>query len=158
VVDAALWVVLVDVTATEPRVDLEDGKFELFYEETEPRLRRALMAAFGSETGREATAEALAWAWEHRDLIPELDHPLRYLYRVLHGRNEWTEPWVEPDLARGLDRLSQNQRVAVVLVHGYAWTVVEVAELLDVKPTTAHTHLDRGLARLRTHLKVTADD
>jgi DNA-directed RNA polymerase specialized sigma24 family protein len=161
---------MVDVTAAEPRVDLEDESFERFFDETEPRLRRALMAAYGSEAGREATAEAFAWAWEHRHRLPNLDYPVRYLYRVgqsrtrrrklrvLHGRHEWTEPWVEPDLARGLGRLSQHQRVAVVLVHGYSWTVPEVAELLDVKPTTAQTHLERGLARLRTHLKVTLDD
>lgn len=169
-VEAAARVVSVDVTATEPRVDLDNKSFERFYEETEPRLRRALMAAYGSETGRDATAEALAWAWEHRDRLAGIDHPLRYLYRVgqsrtrrrkrrvLHARPEWTEPWVEPALARGLERLSEHQRVAVVLVHGYSWTLAEVADLLDVKPTTAQTHLERGLARLRTHLKATPDE
>ena len=30
----------------------------------EPRLRRAFVAGYGSERGREATAEALAYAWE----------------------------------------------------------------------------------------------
>jgi hypothetical protein len=41
-----------------------DRDFDLFFQLTEPRLRRALMAAYEFETGREATAEALAWAWE----------------------------------------------------------------------------------------------
>jgi DNA-directed RNA polymerase specialized sigma24 family protein len=157
------------VTATEPgRIDLDDATFERFYRDTEPRLRRALIATYGPETGREATADALAWAWEHRDRLPAIDHPVRYLYRVgqsrarrrkirvLHGRNDWTEPWVEPELAGGLVRLSEQQRVTVILVHGYGWTLAEVAELLDVKRTTVQNHLERGLARLRTHLKVTA--
>ena len=39
--------------------------FETFFAETEPRLRRALVAAYGPERGRDAAAEALAYAWEH---------------------------------------------------------------------------------------------
>jgi len=35
-----------------------------------------------------------------------------------------------------LRKLSQRQRVAVVLVHGYSWTLAEVAELLGLKVTT----------------------
>ena len=34
--------------------------FESFFASTEPSLRRALVAGFGGERGREATAEALA--------------------------------------------------------------------------------------------------
>jgi DNA-directed RNA polymerase specialized sigma24 family protein len=39
--------------------------FSQFVTEVEPRLRRALVALRGAEAGRDATAEALAWAWEH---------------------------------------------------------------------------------------------
>lgn len=123
------------------------------------------MAAFGSETGREATAEALAWAWEHRDRLGRIDDPVSFLYRVgqsrtrrrkvriPHVRADWAEPWIEPELAAGLAALSKKQRVAVVLVCGYGWTHREVGELLGVKATTVQSHLDRGLGRLRTHLK-----
>ena len=38
------------------------GQFTDFVSVVEPRLRRALSAAFGSELGREATAEALVKA------------------------------------------------------------------------------------------------
>jgi len=127
------------------------------------------MATYGPEAGREATAEAFAWAWEHRDDLESLDYPVRYLYRVaqsrsrrrkvgvLQARNEWAEPWIEPDLMNALRKLSQRQRVAVVLVHGYSWTLAEVAELLGLKVTTVQTHLERGLARLRSHLEVVPD-
>ena len=40
-------------------------EFEAFVAKIEPDLRRALFAVLGVERGREATAEALAWAWEH---------------------------------------------------------------------------------------------
>ncbi|MGH9297118.1 MAG: RNA polymerase sigma factor [Acidimicrobiales bacterium] len=141
--------------------------FARFFASTEPLLRRALMATYGPEAGRDATAEALGWAWEHRDRLETLEHPVRYLYRVaqsrsrrrkvgvLHVRAEWSEPWIEPELVRALRKLSQRQRVAVVLVHGYEWTLLEVAELLDIKVTTVQTHLERGLIRLRNHLEVT---
>lgn len=144
-----------------------DRDFDLFFQLTEPRLRRALTAAYGFEAGREATAEAFAWAWEHRDRLLEIDHPVRYLYRVGQsrvrrrklrvpfGRTEWSEPWIEPELMSALRKISERQRVAVVLVHGYAWTLAEVAELLDIKVTTVQTHLERGLDRLRLLLEVT---
>lgn len=136
----------------------------------EPRLRLALMTAYGRERGREATAEALAWAWEHQERLAGLERPVAYLYRVgqtrtrvrrlriLYGRPEWPEPWVEPSLGAALASLSPRQRVAVVLVHGYGWTFIEVADLLGVKVTTVQNHLDRGLARLRSVLEVSSDD
>jgi len=159
-----------DVTTTEPDSLMDaDSAFERFFEETEPRLRRALTATYGFHLGREATAAALAWAWEHRDRLSDLDHPLGYLYRVgqsscrrrrlrmLHVRPEWAEPWVEPELAGALRELTARQRVAVVLVDGYGWTLAEVADLLGVKVTTVQTHHERALARLRLRLGSDSD-
>jgi RNA polymerase sigma factor (sigma-70 family) len=54
-----------------------------------------------------------------------------------------------------LAQLSDRQRVAVVLVHGFGWTLREVAELTGTKITTVQNHLERGLARLRSGLEVT---
>jgi hypothetical protein len=53
----------------------------------ETKLRQSLAAAFGPELGKEATAEALAYGWEHWDrvaeqesrvatVVPELDDPM----------------------------------------------------------------------------------
>ena len=144
------------------------GEFEAFFAEVEPRLRRALVAACGRD-GRDAVAEALAWAWEHWDRVELLTNPVAYLYRVGRSRVRRRRqrlifsapaadaPWVEPALAPALAALAEQQRVVVVLVHGYGWTQREVAELLDITPSTVQTHLERALARLRSALEVTAD-
>ena len=144
-------------------VDTDDG-FVGWYHKVEPSLRVALIAAYGSDRGREATAEALAWAWEHKERLASLTNPVAFLFRVgqshsrgrrfriLHSRPHWEDPWVEPDLVRALSALSERQRVAVVLVHGYGWTMSEVAALWSVKVTTVQNHLDRAMMRLRSRL------
>lgn len=170
-VAAGLSVVYRYVIVARPgRVVAGPDRFERWYAEIEPRLRRALVAAYGPQRGREAAAEALAWAWEHQDRVGALDHPVTYLYRVgqsrtrlrrvrlLRHRLEWSEPWVEPGLAAGFESLSERQRVVVVLVHSYAWTLPEVADLLGVKATTIQNHLERGLAHLRSRLEVSPDE
>lgn len=48
-----------------------------------------------------------------------------------------------------MDRLSAQQRTALVLRYGHDLPVAEVAALLGVELATAKTHLVRGLARLR---------
>jgi RNA polymerase sigma factor (sigma-70 family) len=50
--------------------------------------------------------------------------------------------------------LPERQRVAVVLVHGFGWTPREVSELTGLSPSTIHTHLERGLTKLRAALEV----
>jgi hypothetical protein len=69
-------------------VEGRDGPagFEVFYDLAEPRLRRALVAAYGTERGREATCEALAWAWEHWNDVRGMANPVGYLYRVGQSR------------------------------------------------------------------------
>ncbi len=140
------------------------SEFTEFFAAAEPRLRRSLVAAFGGQVGREAAANALAWAWEHWDDITAMRNPLGYLYRVGQSsvRQRKTpvtfaapappEPWVEPGLAPGLVALSERQRVAVVLIHGYGWTHREVAELTGTSISTVQNHLERGLAQLRRAL------
>lgn len=144
--------------------------FADWYSRYEPRLLLALTAAYGPERGREAAAEAMAWAWEHRERLEELVSPVGFLYRVgqsrtrlrrirvLHGRPQWAEPWFEPHLGRALADLSEKQRIAVVLIHGYGWTLAEVGEMLGVKVTTVQNHLERGLSRLQNLLEVSADE
>jgi len=43
-----------------------DAWFDGLVRDVEPGLRHALVAVYGQEQGRDATAEALAYAWEHR--------------------------------------------------------------------------------------------
>ena len=56
------------------------GTFESFVCATETRLREALSAALGTDAGREATAEALAYAWAHWDRVSAMENPAGYLY------------------------------------------------------------------------------
>ena len=148
----------------------DDSEFATFMHDAEPRLRRALVAAFGSQRGRDAAAEGLAWGWEHWDRVREMQNPIGYLYRVgrsrtrdrrrpvVFVRDDTPEPWVEPQLAPALARLSERQRLAVVLVHGFGWTMPEVAELTGIKVTSVQNHLDRGLRHLRAALGVHEHD
>lgn len=147
-------------------MQLNSVSFEEFVGRVEPRLRHALVAATGQERGREATAEALAYGWEHWDRLQDMENPAGYLYRVARtaarrARKSMVAlppvpsgelPWVEPGLPEALARLSQRQRTAVWLVHGLGWQQTEVAELLGVSPDTVWTHASRGLAKLRSAL------
>lgn len=142
------------------------GSFTEFVEQVEPRLRNALIPMLGLDTSREATAEALAYGWEHWDRVREMDNPAGYLYRVALTASRRVEestvtlpqvssgepPWVEPGLPDALLGLSDRQRTTVWLVHGLGWQQTEVAELLGVSPETVRTHAARGLAKLRAAL------
>jgi len=144
-----------------------DEGFDGFFAAAEPSLRRALVARYGFDRGREATAEALAWGFEHWDRLQDMENPTGYLYRVgctkARARRRRVlfeappapgEPDVEPELAAALTRLSANQRSAVVLVKGYGWELHEVAELTGSSISTVNTHVRRGLAKLRIELGV----
>jgi RNA polymerase sigma-70 factor (ECF subfamily) len=143
-------------------------EFERFVKRVESKLRIALTAVFGQETGRDAAAESLAYGWEHWDEVSTLDNPVGYLYRV--GRSSqrkrkepiWTRvpidtpPHVEPGLPSAIGKLSEKQRLAVVLVYAYGWDRVEVADLAQISVSSVDTHLSRGLSKLRTSLGVDA--
>jgi DNA-directed RNA polymerase specialized sigma24 family protein len=156
--------------STDQEQQLTELQFTAFVEKAEPRLRVALMSAYGPERGREATAEALAYAWEHWDRVEVMEHPVAFLYRVGQSKSRprkrprpdpkppHEDPWVEPKLPAALNRLSRKQRMAVVLVHAFGWTSVEAAGVMGVRPATVRTHEQRGLAKLRKALEVAADD
>lgn len=146
---------------------MDEQAFTAFVEDVEPRLRRALVAVRGPEDGRDATAEALAWAWQNWERVVTLDNPVGYLFRVgqsrsrqrLHGHlpetgREQAMPYVEPALAPALAALSPTQRTAVVLVHGCDWTYTEVADVLGITKTAVGTHISRALKKLRRELAV----
>jgi DNA-directed RNA polymerase specialized sigma24 family protein len=146
--------------------EADEVDFRAFMMATEPRLHRGLAASLGWESGREATADALAYAWEHWPRVRAMANPTGYLYRVgqssvrrrkvpvLFERPADADRPYEPALSRLLGDLSERQRVALVLVHGFDWTASEVSELTGLAPTTVHTHLERGLTKLRAALEV----
>ena len=148
-----------------------DG-FEAFVAAHERRLRQALTASFGIDRGREAAADAFAYAWENWDRVAGMANPAGYLYVVGRDRHRRRfrnrvakpvfdvgpgrpEPWCEPALAAQLAGLSDRERVAVMLVNGFEWSLAEVAEFLGVSKSTVQTHAERAMAKLRTGMGVT---
>ena len=143
--------------------------FTDFYRDAEPRLRQALSATLGSETGRDAAADALAFAWEHWARVAGMENPIGYLYVYGRGRglnrmrrrrvaflppDPVEVPRVEPGLATALSRLPERQRTTVMLLHCCQWTMSEVGELLGISKSTGQNHAERGMARLRRSLGV----
>lgn len=177
------------LTATDEPEDIRDPssppvvRFEVFCAQTEPRLRRALVSAFGPDLGRDAAAAALAWAWEHFDQVEAMDNPAGYLWRVGRSsvrtelrRQRWNvgaslgddrgaRPHLVPDdamafeprLHGSLAALSARQRTAVLLVHGHGYSLAETADAMGCRIRTLRHHLDRGLTKLRRDLGVTID-
>ncbi len=144
-------------------------EFSAFVDRTGRHLRLALVSAYGPDHGAEATADALAYAWEHWDRIHGMANPAGYLYRVgqtsarRYRRKppvvpvdpaEADPPWIEPGLNGAMNHLTARQRVAVVLVRGFGYTLQEVGELLGVSSSTVERHIERGLRKLRRELEV----
>ena len=143
--------------------------FDTFVAGCEGRLRAALTATLGVEVGPDAAAEALAHGWQHGDRVRSMDNPAGYLYKVGRDRGrkqlkrrdpsfpvalESRSPWIEPGLLPALSKLAERQRTVVVLVHGYQWTLTEVAEALSISKSSVQTHHDRGMRKLRRNLGV----
>ena len=149
--------------------EVEDKSFAEFVRETEPRLREALSAMLGSDVGREAAAEALAYAWENWSRVGSMENPAGYLYVLGRDRGRKSKrrsrvlllpvdldrtPWVEPGLPDAIASLPDRQRVVVMLLHCFEWTMSEVAELLGVSKSTVQSYEERGMSRLRSRLGV----
>ncbi|MCP3856961.1 MAG: hypothetical protein GY698_19870, partial [Actinomycetia bacterium] len=143
--------------------------FEPFARTTGPKLRAALVAAYGPDVGADAAAAALAYGWENWDRVSAMANPAGYLFRVgqtsahrsrpregfLPTPGPQELPDFEPGLIPALESLSEPQRITVLLIHAFGWTQADTATLLDVSPSTVRTHLARGLQKLQTALEVT---
>lgn len=139
--------------------------------ELAPRLRAALVSAYGAEVGADAAAEALTWAFEHLDRVAHMENPAGYLYRVgqsaarrvrkplalMPGLHSQELPDVEPALVPALEALSEHQRQVVLMVHAFGWPQVDVAEVLGVSPSTVAAHLRHGMDSLRASMEVSID-
>ena len=145
------------------------GGFVEFVETNERRLRHALTATLGFETAKEAAAEALAYGWEHWDRVSVMANPVGYLYTVGRSKGrrllslrkpvfppiaEDQTPWFEPGLPTALAALPEKERAVVLLLHGYDWSMTEVAETLGVAKSTVQTHAERAMRKLRHQLGV----
>lgn len=162
----------VDEASVEP--DSRLVVFARLVEEVEPKLRRALVAAYGPEAGREAAADALAWAWEHLERLSDVENVAGYLFRVGQSaagrtrrwrrfetlvdlpdapqRTDASAPW-DHELVAALAKLTSRQRVALVLVHGYGYSLADAAAVVGCGVSSLRNHLDRGLRRVRRDLE-----
>ena len=144
-------------------------EFATFVRDRGSRLRRVLVAHYGVDVGSDATADALAYGWQHWDRVSQMANPVGYLYRVAQSSARRHRRWVReasfPATVAGyvdrsvdaemfdvLARLSPRQRVSVLLVHAYDWTYPEVAEVLGVKVSAVTNHVHRGTKKLRRML------
>ena len=95
-------------------------------------------------------------------------NPAGYLYRIATSRSRRIRRptpvfpdvvsdspiRVEPHLPKALERLSTNQRTAVLLVYSFEYTHSEAADLMGVAGGTLRKHLARGMEKLRSDLEV----
>lgn len=147
---------------------VQRDEFESFLRMSEERLRIALSASFGVVDGRTAALDALSWAWEHWDRVREMSNPVGYLYRVgqssarkVRSRSipvigelvHIDQQRISPTMATAIGELSSQQRTVVTLIHAFGWTVRDVADVLDLAPSTVQTHSERALERLRSLLE-----
>ena len=70
--------------STQPIPDAD--AFARFVANVRPALLQALVATYGPVDGREATVDALSWAWEHWDRVVEMDHWGTLFSRTVDGR------------------------------------------------------------------------
>jgi DNA-directed RNA polymerase specialized sigma24 family protein len=158
----------VPVPAAGAAVSPPQARFAQLVAAVERPLRASLVARYGPERGREATAEALAFAWENLDRVAAMANPAGYLYRVGQSRTRERKvrfipytptagiPEIEPALQKAIAKLSEHQRIAVVLAHGYGYTHAEIADLLGIRRSSVQNHVERGLAALRSALGETS--
>lgn len=142
--------------------------FTEWAEQAEPKLRQTLTASFGPQLGKDVAVDALSHAWEHWDRIRVMENPVGYVYGVARNKARRAAdhrpigfpavserlPEVEPGLPGAVAKLSEQQRIVVILLYGYQWSMSEVADILGTSKTTIQNHAERGLARLRRELGV----
>jgi RNA polymerase sigma-70 factor (ECF subfamily) len=147
-----------------------ESDVESLYREEAVRLWRALVGFTGSRTiADDAVAETFARLIRDR---PEIQEPKSWIWRVAFRvataevRHQAKTLNVVPDvmqeepssdaadLVSALRKLTDKQRLAVVL-HDYAdRPTPEVAAILGCGIATLHVHLSRGRRRLRSLLEV----
>ena len=141
--------------------------FEGLIGQVRTRLLPVLWSKWGVDVGSDICSEVEEHAWNHSAELMEMSNPMGYLFRVSQSKARRYSRWLKrntfpghladigfedreiEESLRELASLTANQRVCVLLVHGFGWSYADVAELLDIKQTAVNNHVNRGLARLR---------
>lgn len=114
-----------------------EDSYRTFIAEVGPRLRHAYIARYGPDVGSEVTADVFAYGWENWKRVTSKQNPAGWLYRVglSLSRKYFRRPTrlpavvnpripeVEPGLPRQMERLTEKQRIAVLMVHAWGYTV-----------------------------------
>ncbi len=141
-------------------------EFEVFFRDTEPRLRRAFTGRLAPAQVPDAVAAALEYAWSNWPQVAAMEFPAAYLFRVGLSKSRRRKEGhiappsppeqglVEPALVDALRRLPRRQREAVWLVEACQWTPTEAAQALGMSLSAVRTHRTRGLQRLRHEIGV----
>jgi RNA polymerase sigma factor (sigma-70 family) len=158
-------VTLIKMKLEEPE---ETPDFLSFCAENRPRLRQALVARYGVEIGCDATDAAFAYGFEHWAELAAVSNPMGYLFRVAQSSARrhfrWSRriqlpapdvvrvPEFEPGLVPALNKLSDERRTIVLLVHSHDWSYAHVAEVLDIPVTRVRNELHRAMQELRKQI------
>ncbi|MCL4367911.1 MAG: sigma-70 family RNA polymerase sigma factor [Actinobacteria bacterium] len=152
---------------------------ESLYQAHRDHLVRTLTVIAGDEDmARESVQDAFVQLCLRWSKVASYDHQVAWLRKVslnqlrnrrrslarraavllrLGGENRRTASGPESDrldLAAGLTRLPERQRVAIVLHYVGDLSVDAVAQAMGVSPGTVKQHLHRGREALRPHLEV----
>lgn len=142
--------------------------YSLFVRDHGPLLRRALVARFGVDVGRDAADEALLRGWRDWPRVAAMDNPVGYLFRVgqtaARPQVRWQRRTTRLDFPReglreashdnvdlldALRHLKRPQRLAVILIKAHGHTYAETAAALSISEAAVGNHLRRGLEKLR---------
>ena len=146
------------------------SRFETLYKERGPKLWRALVAFSGDrEIASDAMAEAFvqafrrgdavrdptAWVWRVSFLLVRAELKRRAETATLDVERGYEHPEPLPHVFDALRRLTEKERLSIVL-HDYADRPTdEVAAILGASRATVHVHLSKGRRRLRQLLEET---
>lgn len=146
--------------------------FDAFFRLEADDVYRALAVTLRDrDLAEEATAEAMARAYQHWRRIRDYDNPAGWVYRV--GLNWATSRLRRRDVRRRLARpagvvdatpfdpalhrallgLDLDQRAVVVLRYLFDWSQDEIAAALAIPVGTVKSRLGRGVAKLRAGLE-----
>jgi DNA-directed RNA polymerase specialized sigma24 family protein len=148
-----------------------EAVFTEFVEKRGTGLRHAFIARYGPDVGADVMGDVTEYAWRHWGKVSEMQNPSGWLYRVGQSRSRRylrrptrlptprpvSEPTVEPGLPGALAALPHAQRVAVLLVHGFGYSVREAADIVGVSASTVQQNAARGLSQIRAAMGVTTD-
>jgi RNA polymerase sigma factor (sigma-70 family) len=152
-------------------VGTRSSSFEVFYDEHFDAVRRSLSAAFrDSLLAEEAAQESFTRAYMHWRRVSQMDRPDGWVYvvavRFATRRRPATDTHntrtSEDDIAdvvvthemlrTAIERLSERQRLAIVLRYLADLPVDDVAAAMGCAPGTVKSTLHAALARLQVDL------